>query len=131
MKRMGYRWAKIRGAYRLSRRSIARIVAAISAALLAFHAVTANISPADEALNRRVFNALCVAFPLADSMPPAEVRIAVSDRVFDELADVFFKARPYLVAKPMAAPPVAAQSRRYPTRKAMIQKGQVRRAKLG
>ena len=113
MNRMGYRWAKIRGAYRLSRRSIARIVAAISAAMLWFHTSTADLTPADEALNRRAFNALCVAFPLADSMPPAEVRIAVSDRAFDELADVFFKARPYLVAKPMAAPPVAAQARHF------------------
>ena len=91
MARMRYGWAKIRGAYRLSRRSIARIVAAISAAMLWFHTSTADLIPADEALNRRAFNALCVAFPLADSMPPAEVRIAVSDRVFDELADVFFK----------------------------------------
>ena len=119
MKRMGYRWAKIRGAYRLSRRSIARIIAAISAALLAFHTATSAFTPADEALGRRAFNVMCVAFPLADSMPPTEVHVAVSDRVFDELADVFFKARPYLVAKPMAAPPVAAQSRRYPTRKAI------------
>ena len=45
MKRTGYRWAKIRGAYRLSRRSIARIIAAISAALFAFHAAAADLSP--------------------------------------------------------------------------------------
>jgi len=35
MNRMGYRWAKIRGTYRLSRRSIARIIAAISASAAA------------------------------------------------------------------------------------------------
>ena len=46
MKRKGYGWAKIRGVYRLSRRSIARIIAAISAALFAFHAAAADLSPA-------------------------------------------------------------------------------------
>ena len=51
----GYRWAKIRGAYRLSRRSIARIIAAIFAALLAFHTATSALTPADEALRRRAF----------------------------------------------------------------------------
>ena len=119
MKRMGYGWAKIRGAYRLSRRSIARIIAAISAALLAFHAATSAFTPADEALGRRAFNAMCVAFPLADSMPPTEVHVAVSDHVFAELADVFFNARPYLVAQPKSPPPVAVRTRRYPTRKAI------------
>ena len=79
MNRKGYRWAKIRGAYRLSRRSIARIIAAISAALLAFHTATSSPSPADEALGRRAFNAMCVAFPLADSMPPTEVHVAVDE----------------------------------------------------
>ena len=119
MKRMGYRWAKIRGAYRLSRRSIARIIAAISAALLAFHTATSALTPDDEALGRRAFNAMCVAFPLADSMPPTEVHVAVSDHVFAELADVFFNASPYLVAQPKSPPPVAVRTRRYPTRKAI------------
>ena len=50
MKRMGYIWAKIRGAYRLSRRSIAWIVAAISAALLAFHTATSALTPAAKRL---------------------------------------------------------------------------------
>ena len=59
MKREGCRWAKIRGAYRLSRRSIARIIAAISAALLAFHAATSALTPADEALRRRASGAMC------------------------------------------------------------------------
>ena len=96
---MGYRWAKIRGAYRLSRRSIARIIAAISAALLWFHTSTSARTPADEALGRRAFNAMSVAFPLEDSMPAGEAHVAVSDHIFVELADVFFNARPYLVAR--------------------------------
>ena len=119
MAKMRYGWAKIRGAYRLSRRNIARIVAAISAAMLWFHTATAVPSPADEALSRRAFNALCVAFPLADSMPPTEVLVAVSDHVFDELAEVFFDARPYMAARPTVLPPVAVQGRRYQTRKAI------------
>ena len=125
MKRMGYRWAKIRGAYRLSRRSIARIIAAISAALLAFHTATTSLSPADEVLGRRAFNAMCVAFPLVDSMPPTEVHIAVSDRVFAELAELFLEFRPLVPSKRRAQsaifssmPPVAVRSHR-PTRKAI------------
>ena len=43
MARVRYRWAKIRGAYRLSRRNIARIVAAISAAMFWFHSATAAL----------------------------------------------------------------------------------------
>ena len=46
------KWAKIKGAYVLSRRNVARIIAAISAALLAFHTATAALSPQDEALRR-------------------------------------------------------------------------------
>ena len=69
MKRMGYGWAKIRGAYRLSRKSIARIIAAISAALLAFHAAAADLSSADEALRRRASGAMCRILPIEDSMP--------------------------------------------------------------
>ena len=42
MAKMRYRWAKIRGAYRLSRRNIARIVAAISAAMLWFPTADAS-----------------------------------------------------------------------------------------
>ena len=119
MKRTGYRWAKIRGAYRLSRRSIARIIAAISAALLAFHTAAVDLSPADETLRRRASGAICRILPIEDSMPPTEVHVAVSDHVFAELADVFFNARPYLVAQPKSPPPVAVRPRRYPTRKAI------------
>ena len=106
MKRKGYRWAKIRGAYRLSRRSIARIIAAISAALLAFHTATSVLTPADEALGRRAFNAMCVAFPLADSMPPTEVHVAVSDHIFVEFAEVFFGLRPFAESAAVANPVV-------------------------
>ena len=125
MNRMGYRWAKIRGAYRLSRKSIARIIAAISAALLWFHTSTSALTPDDEALGRRAFNAMCVAFPLADSMPPTEVHVAVSDRVFAELAELFLVFRPLVPSgrRAQAAlfgsmPPVAVRSHR-PTRKAI------------
>ena len=119
MKRMGYGWAKIRGAYRLSRRNIARIVAAISAAMFWFHSATAALSPADKALMRRASGAMCTILPIEDSMPDGEPHVAVSDHVFAELADVFFNARPYLVAQPKSPPPVAVRPRRYPTRKAI------------
>ena len=52
-------------------------------------------------------------------MPAGEPHVAVCDHVFYEFADVFFMARPYLVAQPTPAPPVAVQTRRYPTRKAI------------
>ena len=125
MKRKGYRWAKIRGAYRLSRRSIARIIAAISAALLWLHTSTSALTPDDEALSRRAFNAMCVAFPLADSMPPTEVCVAIGDHVFAELAELFFVFRSLVPSERRAwatrsgpMPPVAVRSRR-PTRKAI------------
>ena len=88
MKREGCRWAKIRGAYRLSRRSIARIIAAISAALLAFHAATSALTPADEALRRRASGAMCRILPIEDSMPAGEPHVAVSDHIFVEFAEV-------------------------------------------
>ena len=52
-------------------------------------------------------------------MPAGEPHVAVSDHVFYEFADVFFMARPYLVAQPPPAPHVAVQARRYSTRKAI------------
>ena len=112
MKRMGYRWAKIRGAYRLSRRSIALIVAAISAALLAFHAAAADLTPADESLRRRASGAMCRILPIEDSMPAGEPHVAVSDHIFVEFAEVFFGLRPFAAsavgARPIAFVPKAA-----------------------
>ena len=105
MARMRYGWAKIRGAYRLSRRNIARIVAAISAAMLWFHTATASFSPADETLMRRASSAMCIILPIEDSMPPTEVLVAVSDHIFAEFAEVFFGLRPF------AASAVAADAR--------------------
>ena len=119
MARVRYRWAKIRGAYRLSRRNIARIVAAISAAMLWFHTATAALSPADKALMRRASGAMCTILPIEDSMPDGEPHVAVSDHVFAEFAEVFFGLRPYLGAKPATVPPVAWPGRRYPTRKSI------------
>ena len=112
MKRTGYRWAKIRGAYRLSRRNIARIVAAISAAMFWFHSATAALSPADKALMRRASGAMCTILPIEDSMPDGEPHVAVSDHVFAEFAEVFFGLRPFAAssagANPVAFVPKAA-----------------------
>ena len=66
-------------AYRLSRRNIARIVAAISAAMLWSHSATAALSPADKALMRRASGAMCTILPIEDSMPDGEPHVAVSD----------------------------------------------------
>ena len=121
MKRTGYGWAKIRGAYRLSRRSIARIIAAISAALLAFHAATTLLSPADEALRRRASGAMCRILPIEDSMPVGEPHVAVSDHIFVEFAEVFFGLRPFAAsavgARPVAFVPKAANLPRCPKRR--------------
>ena len=103
MKRKGYRWAKILGAYRLSRRSIARIIATISAALLAFHTATTLLSPADEALRRRASGAMCRILPIEDSMPVGEPHVAVSDHIFVEFAEVFFGLRPFAAPQPITA----------------------------
>ena len=106
MKWEGCRWAKIRGAYRLSRRSIARIIAAISAALLAFHAATSALTPADEALRRRASGAMCRILPIEDSMPAGEPHVAVSDHIFVEFAEVFFGLRPFAASSAGANPVV-------------------------
>ena len=121
MKRTGYRWAKIRGAYRLSRRSIARIIAAISAALLAFHAAAADLSPADEALRRRASGAMRRILPIEDSMPAGEPHVAVSDHIFVEFAEVFFGLRPFAASaaggNPVVFVPRAANMPRCPKRR--------------
>ena len=121
MKRMGYRWAKIRGAYRLSRRSVARIIAAISAALLAFHATAANLSPADEALRRRASDAMCRILPIEDAMPAGEPHVAVSDHIFVDFVEVFFWLRPFAAsaagARSVIFVPTAANLPRNPKRR--------------
>ena len=86
-------WAKIRGAYVLTRRNIARIIAAIAAAILSFHTATTTLSPADEALNRRAFSALDSVHHIEESLPATESRVAVSDHVFGELSELFLTFR--------------------------------------
>ena len=56
----------------LSRRNVSRIVAAISAAILAFHTATAALPPEDESLCRRASGAMCRVLGIEDSMPPGE-----------------------------------------------------------
>ena len=79
-------WAKIRGAYVLSRRNIARIIAAIAAAILSFHTATTTLSPTDEALKHRTSDAMCRILNIEESLPATESRVAVSDHVFGELS---------------------------------------------
>ena len=93
----------------LSRRNVSRIVAAISAAILAFHTATAALSPEDESFCRRASGAMCRVLGIEDSMPPGETRVAVSDHVFCELADLFFRFKP-LVSTAAAKPRTAAPS---------------------
>ena len=112
-------WAKIKGTYVLSRRSIARIIAAISAALLAFHTAAA-LSPNDETLRRRASATMCKALNFEDSLPSGEAHVAVSDHLFEEFAEMFFLFR-HLVSGNASTPPPrsAAPARRYATRKAI------------
>ena len=112
-------WAKIRGAFMLSRRNIARIVAAMAAAILAFHTAPA-LSPSDEALSRRASAAMCRILPLEDSLPPGDVRIAVSDHLFEEVTETFFLFR-HLIPGNTSTPSLhsAAVPRRYATRKTL------------
>ena len=98
-------WAKIRGAYVLSRRNIARIIAAIAAAILSFHTATTTLSPADEALNRRAFSALDSVHHIEESLPATESRVAVSDHVFGELSELFFAFRHILLGASAPARP--------------------------
>ncbi len=115
-------WAKIRGAYVLSRRNIARIIAAIAAAILSFHTATTTLSPADEALNRRAFSALDSVHHIEESLPATESRVAVSDHVFGELSELFFAFRHLLPHRSgqratRLLPTVNSTPRRYSTRK--------------
>ena len=86
-------WAKIRGAYVLSRRNIARIIAAIAAAILSFHTATTTLSPTDEALKHRTSDAMCRILNIEESLPATESRVAVSDHVFGELSELFLTFR--------------------------------------
>ena len=91
----------------------------ISAAMFWFHSATAALSPADKALMRRAFGAMCTILPIEDSMPDGEPHVAISDHVFAEFAEVFFGLRPYLGARQATVSPVAWHGRRYQTRKAI------------
>ena len=104
----------------LSRRNIARIIAAIAAAILAFHTATAALSPDDEALCRKASATMCRALSFEDSLPSGEAPVAVSDHLFEEFAEVFFLFR-HLVSGNASTPPPrsAAPARRYATRKAI------------
>ena len=100
-------WAKIRGAYVLSRRNIKRIIAAITAAVLAFSIATTALSADDESLSRRADDALCTILTIKDSLPSEVVRISVSDDLFDELAELFFMFKPLI-------PPATSAGRTVP-----------------
>ena len=108
------RWAKIRGAYVLTRRNVARIVAAIAAALLAFHTASAALSPADETLCRRAEEAMCRILPVKMVLTSAESRIAMSDSVFEEAAELFFAFRHLLPGPPAQPRTIAARRRNAP-----------------
>ena len=114
-------WAKIRGTYVLSRRNIARIIAAIAAAILSFHTSTAALSPAEEALKHRTSDAMCRILNIEESLPATESRVAVSDHVFGELSELFFAFRHLLPGASAPAMPRAVNTpaRRYATRKAI------------
>ena len=77
----------------LSRRNIARIIAVIAAAILAFHTATAALSPSDEALSRKASATMCKALSFEDALPSGEAPVAVSDHLFEEFAEVFFLFR--------------------------------------
>ena len=118
-------WAKIRGAYVLSRRNIKRIIAAISAAVLAFSIATTALSADDESLSRRADAALCTILTIKDSLPSEVVRISVGDDLFSELAELFFMFKPLVPSETSAGRTVLARhvavntppTRRYQTRK--------------
>jgi len=115
-------WAKIRGAYVLSRRNIARIIAAIAAAILSFHTATTTLSPTDEALKHRTSDAMCRILNIEESLPATESRVAVSDHVFGELSELFFAFRHLLPHRSgqgatRLLPTMNSTPRRYSTRK--------------
>ena len=96
------RWARIRGAFRLRRRNVSRIIAAIAAALLAFHTAAAALSPGDESLRRRALGAMGSIAAIENVLPPGESNVAVSDGVFTELGELFILFRPLLAPGPTA-----------------------------
>ena len=114
-------WAKVRGAYVLSRRSVSRIIAAISAAILAFHTATAALAPSDEDLCRRASAAMCRILTVEEAMPSGEALVAVNDHLFCELAELFFRFRHLVPAEsemPRRVQPAALTPvRHYPARK--------------
>ena len=119
-------WAKIKGVFILSRRNVARVIAALAAAILAFHTAAAPLSQDDESLCRRTSAAMCRLLPIEDSMPPETARITMNDHVFQEVAELFFKFR-HLVpggkSPPRGspgglAPPAAARIAERPATKA-------------
>ena len=81
---------KIRGAYLLSRRSIARMVAAITAALLALYsAATAE----GEALVRRIHNATIALVTLDSQMVGRSVVAVVPDTLYLESKSLYLTLR--------------------------------------
>jgi len=120
-------WAKIKGVFILSRRNVARVIAALAAAILAFHTAAAPLSTDDESLCRRTSAAMCRLLPIEDSMPPETARITMNDHVFQEVAELFFKFRHLVPGGRKAAqrgspgglaPPVAARIAERPATKA-------------
>jgi len=95
------------------------IIAAIAAAILSFHTAPTALSPAEESLNRRAFSALECVHHIEESLPAAESRVAVSDHVFGELAELFLRFRHLLAGGKDQPCRPAASSRRYPTRKSL------------
>ena len=77
----------------LSRRNIARIIAVIAAAILTFHTATAALSPSDEALSRKASITMCRALSFEDALPSGEASVAVSDHLFVEVTELFFRFR--------------------------------------
>ena len=88
---------KIRGAYLLSRRSIARMVAAITAALLALcSAATAE----GEALVRRIHNATIALVTLDSQMVGRSVVAVVPDTLYLESKSLYLTLRrPHAAAR--------------------------------
>ena len=120
-------WAKIKGVFILSRRNVARVIAALAAAILAFHTAAAPLSQDDESLYRRTSAAMCRLLPIEDSMPPETARITMNDGMFLEVAELFFKFRHLVPGSRKAAqrgspgglaPPAAARIAERPATKA-------------
>ena len=106
---------KIRGVYLLSRRSIARMVAAITAALLAlYRAATAE----GEALVRRIHNATIALVTLDSQMVGRSVVAVVPDTLYLESKSLYLTLRrPHAAAAQRLR--AVAPPRRYQARKAV------------